>query len=132
MVNPHLLWQQKVSQLVQVLLLETMQRFGQVTLPRSLTFLKELQSTILNSVLVMVERLLVLLVTRVSSKHELATKSEFECHLDHSVNFLQTAVQQSAFLPDTDETKCLCELQVLLTTRRRLVVSCSRTSVVLQ
>jgi hypothetical protein len=109
-----------------------MQRFDRVTLPRSLTFLKELQSTILNYVQVTVERLLVLLATRVSSKHELATKSEFECHQDHSVNFLQTAVQQSVFLLDTVETKCHCELLVLLTTRRRLVVSCSHTSVVLQ
>jgi hypothetical protein len=104
----------------------------QATLPRLVTFLKELQSTTSNSVLVTEAKSPVLLVTRVSLKHASATRFEFECHQDLFVNFQQTAEQPSVFLQVTDETKCHCELQVLLTTRLRLVVSCSHTSAVLQ
>jgi hypothetical protein len=80
-----------------------------------------------NFVLVTEVKSLVLPEIHASLKHESVIKFEFVYHLGHSVNFLQTAVQQSVFLQVTVEMRCHCELLVLHTTRLRPVVSCSHT-----
>ena len=93
--------------------------------------LKEQPSTTSNFDLVTVAKLPVLQETPVSSKPSLATRSVFECHPVPSRNFQAPVEPPSVCLLVTAVTRCLCELQGLLTTRPRLVVNSSRTLAVL-
>jgi hypothetical protein len=85
----------------------------------------------LNFAPAMVERSLDLLAIHAWSNLESVIWSVFECHPERSRNFLQVAEQPLAFSLDTAETKCLCELLVLHTTKRKHVENSTRTFLVL-
>ena len=120
-----------VSQSVAKSPLETMSHCGLETLHHFRKFLKEQPSTMSNFDQVTVAKLPVLQETPVLSKPSLATRSVFECHPVPSRNFQAPVEPPSVCSPVTAVMRCLCELQVLLTTRLRLVVNSSRMLAVL-